>query len=290
MSSKEEKTNAIATGNVLEESNDHGKAILSAISASDIVLLSSLIGQAHADPKAYPTPPRQTMLTHAASENRPLALAYLLQSPSSQEDVTPPLLQCCAPNLECYKVLVAAHPHALAFGLGHTGDVFGLAVMRGDLDFMRYAANEASWNIDPNASELFHRPVIQMAAEFFQVHVLRCLLTECGVVRVGGTYAIKAAIRGGRLENLRCLLEHAPEGTKAVVDGWPSDFNPTMNGWQDKRWGVPNLQYAVALGKAEAVSILLSAGADPILANRRATLLAFVGRLIISLRWKRRKS
>jgi hypothetical protein len=73
---------------------------------------------------------------------------------------------------------------------------------------MRYAANESSWNIDISASEVFHRPALQYAAEHSQTRVLQCLLVECGHgrVRVSGTDVIRAAIRGKNMDNLRYLL------------------------------------------------------------------------------------
>ncbi|KAJ7323886.1 hypothetical protein DFH08DRAFT_941373 [Mycena albidolilacea] len=215
--------------------------------------IQALLNQSDIDPDAYPGPPRETMLLSAAYENQPISLAYLLQQSPSKEDVTPPLLVGCSDHIECYKALVAAHPHTLSFGLGHTGDVFGAAVLRGDLEFMRYAANESSWNIDISASEVFHRPALQYAAEYSQTRVLRFLLVECGQGR------------GKNMDNLRCLLEHSPEGTKAVVDGWPlklDEYPWELEHRKEFGWDVPNLHYAVAQGNAEAVRILLDAGAN----------------------------
>ncbi|KAJ7473504.1 hypothetical protein FB451DRAFT_1249400 [Mycena latifolia] len=240
-----------------------------------IALLSSLLVQTPSDSTAYAAPPRERMLLHAASENQLLALSYLLRQPTASEE------DACAAHLECYKALVAAHPHALAFELGHTGDVFGAAVFRGDIEFMRHAANEPSWKIDPNTSEVLHRPVLHVAAEHADVHVLRCLLTECGEVRVRGTDAIKAAIRKGRLDNLRCLLEHAPEGGKAVVDGWP--LNQDLDPWKissrkDAGWDMLNLHYAASVGNDEAIRILLDAGADPDLRDEHGRTAADISR------------
>ncbi|KAF7342340.1 ANK-REP-REGION domain-containing protein [Mycena venus] len=248
----------------------HTKAILFAISSSNITALSSLLEKTDFDPDACPGPPRERMLGWAAVENQPLALSYLFQLSPSKEDVTPQLLRCYVKHIECYKALVAAHPHALAFGFGHMGDVFGVAVLTRHLDFMcSYAANAPSWNIDLNKSEVCHRPVLEWTAEYGETRVLRCLLIECGrgeLLRVRGTDAIRAAIRGRNMDNLRCLLDHSPEGPRAVVDGWP--LKEGEYPWQlDKRrkdgWDVPNLHYAAAVGISEAVHILLDAGADP---------------------------
>ncbi|KAJ7875578.1 ankyrin repeat-containing domain protein [Mycena olivaceomarginata] len=267
MSPNEQEPNADRNPSAAPVNHPHTQDILSAISSSNIPVLTALLKQSDIDPDAYPGPPRETMLLSAAYENQPISLAYLLQRSPSKEDVTPPLLVGCSDHIECYKVLVAAHPHTLSFGLGHTGDVFGAAVLRGDLEFMRYAANESSWNIDISASEVFHRPALQYAAEYSQTRVLRCLLVDCGQgrVRVGGADVIRAAIRGKNMDNLRCLLEHSPEGTKAVVDGWPLKLDEYP--WELERrkefgWDVPNLHYAVAQGNAEAVRILLDAGAN----------------------------
>lgn len=246
----------------------HTKTILSAISSSDIDLLSSLLTQTNDDPVTYPGPPRAKMLACAADENQPLALTYLLQLSPSKQDVTPALLASCADHIECYTALVTAHPHALEFEIGHAGSVFALAVVRGDLEFMCYATNQPSWNIDLNTSHFFYRPVLQYSAEYSETRILRFLLTECahGKLRIQGTDAIRAAIRGNRLDNLRCLLEHAPEGRKLVVDGWPvkQDESPwELEHRQKEGWDVPNLHYAAAKGNGEAVRILLDAGADP---------------------------
>ncbi|KAJ7686959.1 hypothetical protein B0H17DRAFT_1136623 [Mycena rosella] len=251
-----------------ESPGPHTQAILFAIASPNIAVLSSLLAQTHSDPKVYPAPPRDRMLYHAASEKQSLALSHLLQlPPASQHDVTSPLLVACADDLECYKALVAVHPHALAFDLGHAGDIFACAVLRGDLAFVRHAAKEPAWNIDPNVSRWFGRPVLEAAAEACDARVLCCLFTECGAV-LRGTDAVKAAIRGRRPENLRCLLDHASEGRAAVVDGWPLDDDPELDPerviWRKRAgWDVPHLHYAVSIGDDEAVRILLEAGADP---------------------------
>ncbi|KAJ6564608.1 hypothetical protein B0H19DRAFT_1259030 [Mycena capillaripes] len=246
----------------------HTQAILSAISSSNVDLLSSLLAQTHDDPATYPGPPRDKMLSYAADGNQPLALSYLLQLSPAKEDVNPALLLSCAQHIECYKALVTAHPHALDFELGHAGSIFAAAVLRGDFEFMHYAANHPSWNIDPNTSRFFSSPVLVSVAEHSETRILRFLLTECapGKVRVQGTDAIRAAIRGNRMDNLRCLLEHAPEGTKLVVDGWPvkqDEYPWELEHRQKEGWDVPNLHYAAAMGNGEAVRMLLDAGADP---------------------------
>ncbi|KAJ7506177.1 hypothetical protein B0H11DRAFT_1904073 [Mycena galericulata] len=253
-----------------QPSDPHTQAILSAISSSNIILMDSLFGKTQSDPKTYPSPARERMMGYAAMENQPLALSHLLQlPPASRDDVTPQILNACALHIECYRALVTVHPHALAYELGHTGDVFGAAVFRGDREFMRVAANEPAWKIDPNACEVFHRPVLLVATNCDE-RVLRCLLTECGEVRVRGTDAVRAAIKKCRMDNLRCLLEHAQEGTKAVAEKR-----------KEQGWDVPNLHYAAALGNVDAMRILLEAGADPDLedgSGRKAD--------ISAVRWK----
>ncbi|KAK7042046.1 ANK-REP-region domain-containing protein [Favolaschia claudopus] len=265
-----EEADAHLSATISATQHPHVHAILSAISSSAIEQLSSLLEQSSSDEaekKAYPSPSREHMLGFAASQNQPLALSYLLRRSPSKEDVTPGLLRACSQHIECYKALIEIHPHALQFGLGHVGDIFGGAALDGNLEFMRYMANEKSWNIDINESEIFHRPTLQYLAEYGKIEVLRCMLTECAPerLRVRETDAIRAAIRGRNMDNLRCLLEHAPEGTKAVVDGWPvkeSKYEFEVKERRERGWDVPNLHYAANVGNTEAIQILLDAGAD----------------------------
>ncbi|KAJ7676838.1 hypothetical protein DFH06DRAFT_1317448 [Mycena polygramma] len=248
----------------------HAQAILSAISSSDIETLSSLLAQTESDPEVlYPSPPRESMILRAAAGNHHRALSYLLQRSPSRDDVTnPSLLRCCASHIECYKVLIAAHPHALAFGFGHmASDIFAYAVLTEDFDLMRYIANEPSLDIDLNQSEVYHRPALEWAAQRRSTRLLRCLLTECapGALRVQGTDAIRGAIKGNNSDNLRCLLDHAPEGRKAVADGWPlkeDEYAHQLERRREMCWDVPHLHYAVTVGNQDAVRILLDAGAD----------------------------
>ncbi|KAJ7628839.1 ankyrin repeat-containing domain protein [Roridomyces roridus] len=278
--------------------NPHTKRILSAISSSNTALLDSLLAQSDSDASA-PSPPRSTMLHKAAASNQPVALLHLLRMPcASPSDVDPPLLRTCAnsEHLECFKALISVHPHALSFGFGHMGDIFGCAVLYGDLDFMRYAANEPAWKMDPNTADTMHRLPIEWAASASDVKVLRCLMTECGEVRVRGTNAIKEALTRGRSDILECVLEHAPEGARAVVDGWPLDED--LPCWELERrrergWDAPNLHYAATLKKRWAVRILLEAGADPNLEDgqgRKAGDILPMDDILSEIRAKRKSS
>nr|GAT47488.1 predicted protein [Mycena chlorophos] len=190
---------------------------------------------------------------------------------TSADVVTPALLLSCVDSFSAYHDLITAHPDALAYGLGHTGDVLGWAVIRGDCEFIRRMLHEPGWDIDPNTCEAFHRPVIEYAAANAKEEVLRCLLVECAdivrPVRLRGTNAVRAAIGQRKNENLKFLLEYATEGRndRLVVDGWP--LKKGLQGWemeelQGKGWNVPNLHFAVGKGNMEAVKILLQAGAD----------------------------
>ncbi|KAJ6481504.1 ankyrin repeat-containing domain protein [Mycena vitilis] len=274
----------------------HTQAILSAISSSNVETLSSLLAQTNSDPEAYPgSPSRQSMILRAAAGNHPRALSYLLQLSPSKDDVTPSLLQCCAKHIECHKVLIAAYPHALAFGFGHTAsDVFAYAVLNEDLNFIRYIANEQSVNIDLNQSTVLHRPALEWAAHSSGTRVLRCLLTECaaGALRVQGTDAIRVTIKYKNSDNLRCLLDHAPEGRRAVVDGWPlkeDEYPWELERRREMGWDVPHLHYAVTVGNQDAVRILLEAGADPNLldgSGRKAD----IGKLVPATRPPKKKS
>ncbi|KAF7304453.1 ANK-REP-REGION domain-containing protein [Mycena chlorophos] len=192
-------------------------------------------------------------------------------NPTSADVVTPALLHSCVDSFPAYHDLITAHPHALAYGLGHTGDVLGWAVIRGDCEFIRRMLHEPGWDIDPNTCEAFHRPVIEYAAAHAKEDVLRCLLVECAdivhPVRLRGTNAVRAAIGQRKNENLKLLLEYATEGRndRLVVNGWP--LRKGLQGWEmeeleSKGWDVPNLHFAVREGNMHAVKTLLQAGAD----------------------------
>ncbi|KAJ7053508.1 hypothetical protein C8F01DRAFT_1166626 [Mycena amicta] len=198
----------------------------------------------------------------------PSPLSHVLAS----KEVTPGLLWACSEDFTAYKALIAAYPHAIDFGLGHVGDILGFAVERADTAFIYAMLHEPGWNIDPNKSEAWHQHILEYAAESGRndAAALRCLLIDCADIviplRMKGTHAIKAAIRGRRMDCLRLLLDHAPEGRKEVVDGWP--LRDGLHSWEITRltelgWNVPNLHYAVKMGAEEAVRILLEAGADP---------------------------
>jgi ankyrin repeat protein len=214
--------------------------LLEACKVGDITALSTLLKDNEAN--------KEPLLNAAARANQVSVLKYLFTLDPSTKISHELILSALAGGTNAYKTLYEHDASILNHDLGHLGDALTNATMSQNLELVTFLLSKG---VDPNESRMGYRAVIDIAAGYSTLEIVKALLSHDA--KVDGTEALRVAVQKGRPDVLRILCESGAD-VNAVFNS-DGTFAPAM----DARGTA--LRIAAAQGQDECVMVLKEFGA-----------------------------